>query len=678
MQTIMILGDSTSMTIGLEKRSYPFVLEGLKIWTEETEIINCSQPGFTACDAAAFFFSEVRNIRHPSAVVIYLGNCDANANEIRKGRYTPVRRFRHRLNDLLGIKASRRSLKNRLLRFEWNDTYDSSLEQEESTADYEYNLTSIIGYCAGLSIPVILIRPTANLLFPSGVGKGNFMFYKYLNMDERIAGRLSMPDSVFLDATRSFEAGRYEEAMSLYKKALLRPRSPEPVAGECDLIAVNNYAVCAAHAGRFEESEKLFKLLLQERMCRREIVMYNLAFLYRIKGENSSFAEWIERAYQVDASLYRVKEGYRRAIDLLARRFSRVVSIVNMEEFAQAKNMFIDHCHLIPEGQDILARRVIDALAGSGVAGGNKKARIRNILYNPELALGNKTEFYDYYRTYAPMEEKVVENELSMLKGIGSRPLDPEHIDRDLHFVSKEVRHAIALWMAHPCFTSLDDILRRAPFCRSDVGRFPEFFIYRVLIPYLKIFEIEKGLFDRFDGSMNILHTSEDFLRMLPSEVAGLVRKDEPLIDAGMDMKWLNTILDRVKGGLIIHLRGGNKIHERMKTTIFWYFRETLRWGSHSRISMRYDRLFLEFSAEALAVASILDSRLGASRTGEIEASIRWIEETVRIHERYAAQYSIEEAGAALLAEYDAALKGFADSVESEGSRISRARVLAL
>jgi len=53
--TILILGDSTSMSIGVERKTHPFVLADRPIWPEDTQIINCSLPGMTAADAAAFF-----------------------------------------------------------------------------------------------------------------------------------------------------------------------------------------------------------------------------------------------------------------------------------------------------------------------------------------------------------------------------------------------------------------------------------------------------------------------------------------------------------------------------------------------------------------------------------------------------------------------------------------------
>ncbi|MEI8012824.1 MAG: hypothetical protein WCI27_10180, partial [Candidatus Omnitrophota bacterium] len=87
-RTVIFLGDSTSMTVGLEGEAYPFHLASLRRWEPDTVFVNCSQPGITSADAAAFFFREALVRHSPSAVVVYLGNCDANATELNKGVYS--------------------------------------------------------------------------------------------------------------------------------------------------------------------------------------------------------------------------------------------------------------------------------------------------------------------------------------------------------------------------------------------------------------------------------------------------------------------------------------------------------------------------------------------------------------------------------------------------------------
>ena len=103
-----------------------------------------------------------------------------------------------------------------------------------------------------------------------------------------------------------------------------------------------------------------------------------------------------------------------------------------------------------------------------------------------------------------------------------------------------------------------------------------------------------------------------------------------------------------------------------MKTTIAWYFRETLRFGSHSRISMRYERVPLEWMAEALAVASLLDKGLVAGRGEEIRGLIGVLEETVQVHERFSRRFTEGDHSAGLLGNTTGQLLAIADRLEKQ------------
>lgn len=662
MDTILILGDSTSMTIGFERKTYPFILAEQKNWSNETEIVNCSQPGFTSSDACAFFFRHIRDFSSLKGVIIYLGNCDANATEIKKGRYTVFQHYYNKMRELLGFERPRSTLKNRLRRFEWDDAYDLSIERQVKPSDYEFNLYRIIRYCKHSFIPVLLIRPTANLLFPSGTGKGNFIFYRYLDFQERFSSGLSISDGRFIDAFESHEKGEHLKALELYKKILEEPHSflvhPEYI-----LIVANNYAVCAAEAGRFAEAEKLLQLLLKERHIRKEILLFNIAQLFKMQGNIENYRKVIKDAYEADSSLYRIKDLYMKAIDRIALKFQHSVRLIDMSAFTRYE-LFIDHCHLLPEGQKVLTEKIIKELIELKIMKGYKTARIRNILYNPELSLGNTAEFYNYYKTYAPYDREQIKKDVNIIKRRCQLSNNPQDLEGILQLVSKETAAAIKHYLKHPCFPSIQDILHFGPQYPSDIGRFPEFFLIRHIVPYLRMTEREPSLNRRFSADTKLLHSSSELMSVLPDPVAELVLRGDSYIDQIFEMGRIDRILAKVKTDLLVHLRSGNQIYERIKTTIFWYFRETLRWGSHSRISMRYDRLFLEYAAEALMVAGVLDLVLGSPKKEDILLAITWVEEADRIHSRFAGEFSLEKDCRGLLKEYDGALLNHAYVIE--------------
>ncbi|MEI8013123.1 MAG: hypothetical protein WCI27_11720, partial [Candidatus Omnitrophota bacterium] len=123
------------------------------------------------------------------------------------------------------------------------------------------------------------------------------------------------------------------------------------------------------------------------------------------------------------------------------------------------------------------------------------------------------------------------------------------------------------------------------------------------------------------------------------------------------DQGYLDRILQQVRKILLAHLQKGPQVFERLRTTMFWYFREVLRWGSHSRVAMRYDRRCLEYCMEALVVAAVLDDKMAAGRNARIMALAAVVAEVVKVHEAYCVQVDLDRDSKDLLVNYAAVLK---------------------
>ena len=134
---------------------------------------------------------------------------------------------------------------------------------------------------------------------------------------------------------------------------------------------------------------------------------------------------------------------------------------------------------------------------------------------------------------------------------------------------------------------------------------------------------------------MHLLRRSSDFLKILPNKMKPLVSNKIDDFDVEYMRDWLNTIIKNSVNKLYTHLEKGNQVDNRIKTTMFWYFRELLRFGTHSRISMRYDRVTLENITESLAVASVLDSMTGYKMEKYILKLIKMVESIAIIHEKF-------------------------------------------
>lgn len=662
LNTILILGDSTSMSVGLERKGYPFLLASAPVWPSGTRIVNCSLPGFTSADASAFFFRHQRSLRNGlRSVVVYLGNCDATSTEVRKGKYGLLRQTKCWVREVAGRLPSKARIRNRLLHFEWNNTLDSFIESPESPEDFEYNIGRILSACNRASVPVILIRPKANLYFPPGVGKGNFVFYRYLGMKDRVSDLLSISDTRFKDALRLHESDNFEAAVRIYSEILSKPPAAF-MSQEYPLVVLNNYAVAKAEAGEPEEAMYLFNLLLRERGVRTEIALYNLAQIQKSFGKNEEYSRFLADSYEADDSLYRIRASYLQALDRLTSRYpsSRVVDMRIIVPDA----LYLDHCHPLPEGQVRMADEMRKRFDELGIQG-SEIAEVENVLYNPELAQGNIAEFHDYFKTYAPFSESQIAEAMTALKGALKDVESFDSTSPKVALIPREIRSAIDYYLRHPCFASVRDVMHFAPRYPSDVGRFPEYFILRHLIPYLQVHESNPRLSFRFDGALGLLRNSAQLLSILPAKSVGLVDPCPPPIDAGYEEVRLPLILSKVRRLLIQHLQARNQVFERTKTTIFWYVREALRFGSHSRVSMLYDRVLMEFLAEGLAVAGVLDEAMGGKKSSEIEELICALQSIVRIHEEYCGQFSLAGNSNQLLARYNSMLAGCASQLEA-------------
>ena len=661
--TLLVLGDSTSMTVGAERLMYPFQMADEARWPESTTLVNCSIPGFTSADACAFFFRFLRRSKAPRAAIVSLGTCDAMSSEVRKGPYTYARQLGHELRQRFGMSPKRTRLQNRLLNFEWNGELDDSLEHPEAPGDFRFNVERILKACQTRSIPVALVRPKSNPLCPPGIARGNFAFYSYLGLPARAPDRLAIPDERFISAQKLFEESRFTESAGTYRDILENVGVLSSHA-EYPLIVVNNYAVAVARAGQTDEAESLFHLLLKERGIRKEIVLFNLAQLARMCGKSDEYMRLLSESYEADSSLYRIRRPYLDELDDLGRRYSPGVWMLDLHDLLDDE-CFVDHCHALPRGQKQIADAMSSQFEVWGISG-KSQASIKNVLYNPELSNGNTTEFYSYFRTFAELTSDEIRLAINRLGQGLEQQLSAGAELTALQSAPKEIQGAIEYCLRHPVFPTVRDLIRAGPEYPSDVGRFPELFLVRFVVPYLRFHEGDSSLAARFDPSVGILRRASDLAGVLPDKVAPLVSREIPVLEAQAAASYVHRILEKVKEQLLRHLQGGNQVCERLKSTMFFYFRETLRYGSHSRVSMRYDRTTLEYIAEALAVAGVLESRLGHDQEAEICRLVEVLEAAVKIHDRFSREVSYKLGTPSSLGEYDSCLLQLAEKMAGE------------
>lgn len=646
---ILLLSDSTSTTLGVEREIHHMQLADRNIWPPNTKILNCSIPGMTAADAATYYtMASKKYDKSIVSVFIYLGNCDTIAMEFSKGNFTKIKYLRHKLYHRLFGGKPKAKLRNRLLYNEWNNQVNLSIEKAEDPIHFKNNIAYITKSCKQKSIPVILVKSQANKNFIPGLAKGNFLFYKYLGLEDKFAASMQHEDERFSVALSFHENNDFAQAAKEYKNILDNPLKGNFNA-EYTLVLLNNYAVAKAELNEFEEAKVLLNLYLEEKNSRKEIAYYNLAQIAKRENEAEVYHELLQQSFEKDYYLYRVRKPYQDALEEISKQ-NKAIHFVKLESILSSED-YLDHCHPLPKGQKILADNFEQKYKIIGLKG-NHKATILNDLYNPELANGNFSLFKDYFKSISTLSKEEINKQFNVLFKLANK--DVQELEKAK--ISSSIISAYKYYFKHPLFVTEDDLKSIETFYPSDIGRFPEFMFYRFLIPYLKeIEEKDPALFQSFNQETQLVNTSESFQQLLTEQK--MLEISIPASGKPFTKEKIARILEKLEINLLSHLQEGNQIFNRTKTTIFWYVRETLRFGSHSRYSMRYNRVLLEYISEALILCQYFNQKEKFDLDRKILQLKNALLLTVQIHEEYCRKFNLQEVDISLMVEYDTQLK---------------------
>ena len=92
------------------------------------------------------------------------------------------------------------------------------------------------------------------------MGKGNFIFYKYLGLNERISGKLEIEDANFLKALNEQENLNLNKSLEIYENILISNNKLK-MSQEYPILVANNIAVIKAQKRLFLEAEYILNLL---------------------------------------------------------------------------------------------------------------------------------------------------------------------------------------------------------------------------------------------------------------------------------------------------------------------------------------------------------------------------------------------------------------------------------
>ena len=155
----------------------------------------------------------------------------------------------------------------------------------------------------------------------------------------------------------------------------------------------------------------------------------------------------------------------------------------------------------------------------------------------------------------------------------------------------------------HPLFQNGEAIANMPPALLGELGRYPDAYITRLLEPYLS-YAKAKGLFSLID---------EKILPIALEKRLGLLNGDSlEYLSKSEHLKHIETptlipvIKEDILGHLLNHLTSSPSMGHRYRTMMYWYFKESLRYGSHSRLSMLYDQVQLDMIVETILGVTVI------------------------------------------------------------------------
>jgi hypothetical protein len=383
--------------------------------------------------------------------------------------------------------------------------------------------------------------------------------------------------------------------------------------------------------------------------------LYNLANLMRLRGDCREMQRLLELAYEDDTSVYRVKRAYRAVI----AEFNGCsgVEVLDLKPILQP-HQFVDYCHPSEEGHETIA----DALAvfigkGRTVVPRSHNSRYELALPSPNYVNSPTDTFIDYYCIDWRIEsDRIAKVLAAMLDGKDSiRNEDQE--------IGKCLENFLLVNRCHPIFTDNLELHGALTPRSHEILSFPEFFSYRILYNYVRAFE-QGSLGDRLScGALldKIRLTAADYQRMI-------LRVNNDPLDLELDVRreYYDVILARVRQ----QLASSDRIYrvcigERVRTTMTWYTREALRFGTQSRTSMLYARCEIERLVEGLVVAVVIAcARNEPQELATLDRMLAGVMSLLEIHEHHAGLYN-RDFPAFSAAVYRADLAGVEKSIKA-------------
>ena len=606
---IIILGDSTSMSVGYNNENYSFLIANENIWPKNTTIINPSLHGFGSADS--YKFLKDTNKKDLSLVILNIGICDSISTEI------PKKKYKHNITRFFNFFPKKKYLINKIPNFEWSNQYNFQLNKSEDIKDINFNINKIINYCFKYKIRICLIIPNSNSYFLPGLAKGNFMFYKYINNHEIVSNILNFEYPNLKQAYVFSEKKQYKESKDQFFK-ILNDKTKLNYSQEFFSMLANNYAVMCFYNGDIDESLATLEYLLLEKYVRKEIIFYNIAYIYKSKGDNKRFSEYLFKSNEFDNNNFRISSEIRKLLISQKYNFDNYFDVKDVKN-----NIYFDHCHLDLNGNKNISNFIINKYGRKT----GHKANLINHLYNPEF-VSNNSNFNSYFNLNSKYSITEIKNSMNNIKTSHN---SINTLTSKSNLVHEQINLSLKNFSKHPLFISLDNFDLLNDIYVHYFGKFPELYLFNYSQAIYDFFN-SYNYFDSIDINDEIFINKNQRLKIFNNLNLPFNPNYNINNISNSNFNHLNPIINKIKSLLIDNLSEDKLYYNRFKSTMFWFLRESLRYGTQSRFTMVFDFPSLQDAYESTIIAQAINTHYKLNFFNEINDLKSIIEKIYYIH----------------------------------------------
>ena len=568
MKNVLVIGDSTSSSLGGNSENWLRKLEATSTWHEQVRFIDTCAPGVTAGAALFVFIKKLFALRFSIFLVILsVGNCDRIDRPYFANK-TPIYKILfYLIKSLSRLKVRKKHNWIKLDFAKWHSI--PSDQSKQNLANFEKSLRFIKQLARIFRINLFVIIPRSNLLFPPGTAKNNSLFYDLIYFSgythsEKISNIPDLTNNTLL--TTSMSSPNFA---SIHHSDLKAFDSYDKYKIMCSL---NNFAVHSFHNQQINLALECLEQIAIDVDSPSEFVFFNMASIYKELGDQSKATTFFEESLRLDTYSYRVDSLYSNTVSRIFEPSSKIMTL-NLYD-TKFDSFFLDHCHLLPGGQDLIMETVRDHILGF-IPQGEHKIDLVFEPVNPEIGEGDLRTFNDVFGI-----ESLTKIERRLFQGRA---------------------HALDVVTDH-----LEKFLPKSK--------------------YIEL--VESAIFYAFTShnlklTSNYIAQSIDKERNRIKNLSSQLQISLPVIDQldlplTLRLTWLDQILKNLHTEIELFTYKNKSCVHRMRTIMSWYFKESLYFGFNSSNDMLYIRNDIRRWKEALILAISLNDNQNTLASDQI------------------------------------------------------------